>query len=164
MLIWPYMAIACLMHECVKSYTRMYYTTCITPHCIWGKLLEHSSPHLLFLFSFPKIWFCYTTGVQFIHHAQVRKEVEYCLTDFFWQGGTLTPWRTIFFPLVLIVNWWYWFSILRYWLVFGSTGLGQGGTGCQCDMHSENIWLTWCKPSTYSIVGEVRSDDGQMDR
>ena len=88
---------------------------CIAPHCICGKLLEHFSPHLLFLFSFPKVWFCYTTGVQFIHHAKVRAEVEYCLTDFFWQRGTLPHWRTIL--------------SLRYWLLIGGTGSVYCGTG-----------------------------------
>ena len=31
-------------------------------------------------------------------------------------------------------------------------------------MLSENIWFTWCKPSNYSIFGEGKSDDGQMDK
>ena len=34
----------------------------------------------------------------------------------------------------------------------------QNRAGCQCDKVSENIWLTWCKPSNYSIFGEGRSD------
>ena len=37
----------------------------------------------------------------------------------------------------------------------------QGVTGCQCDMLSENIWFTWCKPSNSSIFGEGKSDYGQ---
>ena len=35
-----------------------------------------------------------------------------------------------------------------------------GGTGCQCDMLSENIWFTWSKPSYYSIFGKEKSVDG----
>ena len=58
---------------------------------------------------------------------------------------------------VSVVTLWYWLSILRYWVVFG-------GTGCQCDMLSENMWFTWCKPSNYSIFGEGKSDDGQIDK
>ena len=37
----------------------------------------------------------------------------------------------------------------RYWLVLGVTGSEQGGTGCQCDMLSENILFTWSKPSNH---------------
>ena len=50
-----------------------------------------------------------------------------------------------------------------YWLVLGATGSEQGSTGCQCDMLSENIWFTWCKPSNYSIFGEGKGDDGQTN-
>ena len=63
--------------------------------------------------------------------------------------------------LVSVVTWWYWISSLRYWLVLGGTGSEQGGSGCQCDMLSENIWFTWCKPSNSSIFGEGKSDYGQ---
>ena len=31
-------------------------------------------------------------------------------------------------------------------------------------MLSENMWFTWCKPSNYSIFGEGKSDDGQIDK
>ena len=31
-------------------------------------------------------------------------------------------------------------------------------------MLSENIWFIWCKPSHYSIFGEGKSADGQMDK
>ena len=58
----------------------------------------------------------------------------------------------------------YWVSRGRYWLVLGGTGSEQGGTGCQCNMLSENIWFTWCTPSNYSIFREGKSDDGQTDR
>ena len=88
---------------------------CIAPHCICGKLLEHFSPHLLFLFSFPKVWFCYTTGVQYIHimyvlnvlyalNAKIRAKVEYCLTDFFLTKGYPSPLADNSFPPVLVVN------------------------------------------------------------
>ena len=43
----------------------------------------------------------------------------------------------------------YWESGGRYWLVLGGTGSEQGGTGCQYDMLSENIWFTWTKVSNY---------------
>ena len=58
------------------------------------------------------------------------------------------------------VTWWYCISIGWYWLVLGDTGSKQGGTGCQCDMLSENIWFTWSKPSYYSIFGKEKSVDG----
>ena len=35
----------------------------------------------------------------------------------------------------------------RYWLVLGVTGSEQGGTGCQHDELSENIWFAWSKTS-----------------
>ena len=38
-----------------------------------------------------------------------------------------------------MVSWCNWVSIGRYWLVLGGIGSEQGGTGCQCDMLSENI-------------------------
>ena len=31
----------------------------------------------------------------------------------------------------------------RYWLVLGVTGSEQGGTACQHDELSENIWFAW---------------------
>ena len=66
---------------------------------------------------------------------------------------------------VSVVTWWNWVGILRYWLVLGGTGSEQGSTGCQCDMLSENIWFTCCKPSSnYPIIGEGKSDYGQTDR
>ena len=53
---------------------------------------------------------------------------------------------------------------MRYdWLVLGGTRSEQGGTGCQCNMLSENIWFTKCKPSNYSIIGEGKSDYGQTN-
>ena len=64
---------------------------------------------------------------------------------------------------VSVVTWWYWISILRYWLVLGGTGSEQGSTGYQCDMLSENIWFTCCKPSNYPIIGEGKSDNGQTN-
>ena len=33
--------------------------------------------------------------------------------------------------------------------MLGDTGSKHGGTGCQCDMLSENIWFTWSKPSNH---------------
>ena len=59
--------------------------------------------------------------------------------------------------------WWYWANIGRYWLVLGGTWSEQGDAGCQCNMLSENIWFTWCKPSNYSIFGEGKSDDRQTN-
>ena len=46
-------------------------------------------------------------------------------------------------------------------MVFGGTGSEQGGTVCQHDKLSENIWFAWCKPSNSSIFGEGKSDYGQ---
>ena len=37
----------------------------------------------------------------------------------------------------------------RYWLVLGVTGSEQGGTGCQHDELSENIWFACSKPSNH---------------
>ena len=96
-----------------------------------------------------------------IHTSCKSKGRGWILFDrFFLTKGYPSPLADNSFPPVLVVNWWYWVSILRYWLVFGSTGLEQGGTGCQCDMLSENIWLTWCKPLNYSIFRkeEVMTD------
>ena len=59
-------------------------------------------------------------------------------------GVGLGRWRA-----VLVVTWWYWVSIGWCWSVVGDTGSNQGGTGCQCDMLSENIWFTWSKPSNH---------------
>ena len=100
-----------------------------------------------------------------IHTSCKSKGRGWILFDrFFLTKGYPSPLADNSFPPVLVVNWWYWVSILRYWLVFGSTGLEQGGTGCQCDMLSENIWLTWCKPLNYSIFGEGKSDYGQANK
>ena len=41
----------------------------------------------------------------------------------------------------------YWVSRGLYWLVLGGTGSEQGGTGCQHDELSENIWFAWSKSS-----------------
>ena len=57
----------------------------------------------------------------------------------------------------------YWVSRGLYWLVLGGTGSEQGSTGYQCDMLSENIWFTCCKPSNYPIIGEGKSDYGQTN-
>ena len=35
----------------------------------------------------------------------------------------------------------YWVTRGRYWLVLGGTGSKQGGTGCQHDELSQNIWF-----------------------
>ena len=43
----------------------------------------------------------------------------------------------------------YWVSRGRYWLVLGGTGSEQGGTGCQHDELSENIWFAWSRSSNY---------------
>ena len=43
----------------------------------------------------------------------------------------------------------YWVSRERYWLVLDGTGSEQGGTGCQHDELSENIWFVWSRPSNY---------------
>ena len=48
-------------------------------------------------------------------------------------------------------------------MVLGGTGSEQGGTGCQHNELSENIWFTCCKPSNYPIIGEGKSDYGQTD-
>ena len=42
----------------------------------------------------------------------------------------------------LVVTWRYWASIGWCWSVLGDTGSKHGGTGCQCNMLSENIWFT----------------------
>ena len=57
----------------------------------------------------------------------------------------------------------YWVSRGRYWLVLGGTGSEQGGTGCQHDELSENIWFAWSKSSNYLIFEEGKSDYGQTD-
>ena len=43
----------------------------------------------------------------------------------------------------------YWVSRGRYWLVLGGTGSEQGGTGCQHDELSENIWFSCSKLLDY---------------
>ena len=43
----------------------------------------------------------------------------------------------------------YWVSRGRYWLVLCVTGSEHGGTGCQHDELSENIWFAWSKSSNY---------------
>ena len=43
----------------------------------------------------------------------------------------------------------YWVSRGWYWLVLGGTGSEQGGTGCQHDELSENIWFAWSRSSNY---------------
>ena len=45
-------------------------------------------------------------------------------------------------------------------MVLGGTGSEQGGTGCQCDMLSENIWFTWSKPSNLLNTGSVEGGTG----
>ena len=42
-----------------------------------------------------------------------------------------------------------WVSRGRYWLILGGTGSEQGGTGCQHDELSENIWVAWPRSSNY---------------
>ena len=61
-----------------------------------------------------------------------------------WYLIVLGWWRA-----VPVVTWWYWVSIGWYWSVLGDTGSKDGGTGCQCDMLSKNIWFTWSKPSNH---------------
>ena len=55
----------------------------------------------------------------------------------------------------------YWVSRGRYWLVLGGTGSEQGGTGCQCDMLSENIWFTWCN---HQIIQYLEKEKVITDR
>ena len=43
----------------------------------------------------------------------------------------------------------HWVSRGWYWLVLGGTGSEQGGTGCQHDELSENIWVAWPRSSNY---------------
>ena len=43
----------------------------------------------------------------------------------------------------------YWVSRGLYWLVLSGTGSEQGGTGCQHDEFSENIWVVWPRSSNY---------------
>ena len=57
----------------------------------------------------------------------------------------------------------YWVSRGRYWLVLGGTGSEQGGTGCQHDELSENIWFAWSKSSNYWIFEEGKRDYGQTN-
>ena len=52
----------------------------------------------------------------------------------------------------------------QQWLLLGVTGSEQGGTGCQYDEPSENIWFAWSKPSNHWIFEEGKSDDGQIYR
>ena len=63
---------------------------------------------------------------------------------------------------------WYWLVLGATGSVYCGTGSEQGDIGCQCDVISENIWFTWCKPSNSSIFGEGKSDyrqtNGQTDR
>ena len=61
-----------------------------------------------------------------------------------------------------VVTWWYWISILRYWLVFGGTGSEQGGTGCQGNMLSENTWFI--EYSEKEKVLTYKRTDRQTDR
>ena len=56
---------------------------------------------------------------------------------------------------VLTGTWLYLVSRRRHWLLLGDTGSEQGGTGCQCDVLSENLWFAWSKG---------KNVDGQMDR
>ena len=58
----------------------------------------------------------------------------------------------------------YWVSTGRYWLVLGGTGSEQGGTGCQYDELSENVWFAWSTSSNYWIFKEVKSNYGHTDR
>ena len=58
------------------------------------------------------------------------------------------------YKAVMVGIWLYLVSRGRRWLFLGITGSVSGGTAYQCDMLSENIWLTFCKPSKYSIFGE----------
>ena len=48
---------------------------------------------------------------------------------------------------------WYWLVLGATGSVYCGTGSEQGDIGCQCDVISENIWFTWCKPSNSSIIG-----------
>ena len=48
-------------------------------------------------------------------------------------------------------------------MVLGCTGSEQGGTGCQCNMLSENLWFPRSNPPNYSIFGEGRSVEVQTD-
>ena len=50
---------------------------------------------------------------------------------------------------VLVGTWWHWVSIGWYWPVLGDTGSKHRGTGCKCEMLSENNWFTWSKPSNH---------------
>ena len=65
--------------------------------------------------------------------------------------------------LVLISTWLYSVGRGQHWLLLGVTGSEQGGTGCQYDEPSENIWFAWSKPSNHWIFEEGKSDDGQTD-
>ena len=49
-------------------------------------------------------------------------------------------------------------------MVLGGTGSEQGGTGCQHDELSENIWFAWSKSSNYLIFEEGKSDCGQTEK
>ena len=50
-------------------------------------------------------------------------------------------------------------------MIFGGTGSEQGGTGCQHDEVSENIWFAWSK---YQIIEYSKKEkvitDKQTDR
>ena len=74
-----------------------------------------------------------------------------------WYLVVLSQYKT-----VLVGTWLY--LVIRGRSVLGGAGPEQGGTGCQCDMLSENIWFTWSKPSNYWISEEEISDDLQINR
>ena len=117
----------------------------------WEKICK------LILFQIPVgIWWHWVSRG---HYLLVLGETGPVLGSTDWYLIVLGRWRA-----VLFVTWWYWVSIGWYWLVLGDTGSKQRGTGCQCDMLTENIWFTWCKPSNSSIFGEGISDYGQIHR
>ena len=74
-------------------------------------------------------------------------------------------WYSFKYCLVLLISTWlYLVGRGQQWLLLGVTGSEQGGTGCQYDEPSENIWFAWSKPSNHWIFEEGKSDDGQIYR
>ena len=57
----------------------------------------------------------------------------------------------------------YWVSRERYWLVLGVTGPEQGGTGCQHDELSENIWFATLHGLNHQIIEYSKKEKVMTD-
>ena len=56
----------------------------------------------------------------------------------------------------------YWVSRGQCWLVLGGTGSEQGGTGCQHDELSENIWFVGCSTTARATPAPEESGVNQV--